>query len=157
MKIGERFEREVGEHELIIMRDDGIYRHLRFKRPGTMSGYFDLVTWPYHLAYVGDMGDYLFTRVEDMLTFFRGHKPNPSYWSGKCISVDKCGELEEFSEETFKANVEELLQEHIEAYYAAPDDPEDEPVREREAREAAIQELRDMVERSLALREHGIE
>lgn len=119
-EVGERFKRDVQEHALTIMRDDGIYRHLRFKRPGTMTCYFDLVTWPGHLAYVGDMGDYVFTRVEDMLTFFRGHEPNPSYWSEKCVAVDKHGALEEFCEETFKAAVEQELQEHVEGYYAAP-------------------------------------
>lgn len=76
-EVSEQFKRDVQEHALTILRDDGLYRHLRFKRPGTMTCYFDLVTWPGHLAYVGDMGDYVFTRVEDMLTFFRGHTPSP--------------------------------------------------------------------------------
>ena len=143
--VGDDFKRHAQGHALTVIRDDGLYRHLRFKRPGTMSYYFDLVTWPGHLAYVGDMGHYVFTRVEDMLTFFRGRKPNPSYWSEKCVAVDKHGALEKFSEETFKAAVEEEIKEHIEAYYAAPDEPEDEPAQEREAREKAIQELRNAV------------
>ena len=38
-----------------IERDDGLYRHLRFKSSGTNTYYFDLVTWPGYLTVTGDM------------------------------------------------------------------------------------------------------
>lgn len=151
-EVSEQFKRDVQEHALTILRDDGLYRHLRFKRPGTMTCYFDLVTWPGHLAYVGDMGDYVFTRVEDMLTFFRGHTPSPGYWAEKCVAVDKNSGLNAFSQDVFKASIEEDLQSHIAGYYAPPDDVDgdgeviEETDEARTAREEAIQELRDAVD-----------
>jgi hypothetical protein len=39
---------------------------------------FDVVTWPGHLSISGDMGCFVFTRVDDMFTFFRGHEDAPN-------------------------------------------------------------------------------
>lgn len=67
---------------------------------------FDLVTWPGHLSYSGDLGDFTFQRLDDMFKFFRGHDvPNPYYWSGKLQSVDKHGGYEEFSQEKFEDRI----------------------------------------------------
>ncbi len=66
-----RFLKDVANHEMQIIRDDGVQRHLRFKKPGTMCYHFDLITWGGHLCYTGDMGTYVFTRVHDMFDFFR--------------------------------------------------------------------------------------
>lgn len=87
------FLRDVATHELSIIRNDGLYRHLRFKRPGTSCMYFDLITWPGHLCYTGDMGTYVFSRVSDMLEFFRRDTRedlpiNPGYWSEKVLAAD---------------------------------------------------------------------
>ncbi|SQC93443.1 Uncharacterised protein [Cedecea neteri] len=85
------FLRDVALHTLQIHRDDGLYRHLRFKRPGTNAYYFDIVTWPGYLTITGDMGTWTFSRVSDMFNFFMdshfGHRAsfviNPGYWSEK--------------------------------------------------------------------------
>jgi len=88
------FLRDVATHELTIIRNDGLYRHLRFKRPGSSCMYFDLITWPGHLCYTGDMGTYVFSRISDMLEFFRRDTEseelpiNPSYWSEKVQATD---------------------------------------------------------------------
>ncbi len=143
--IKEQFEREIATHELRIIRDDGLYRHLRFKRPDTIAYYFDIVTWPGHLAYSGDMGCYVFQRIEDMLEFFRGHSPNPSYWSEKVQAADKpCG-LEKFSQDRFRECIEDDLQQYIEGHYPAPDAPDDETEEQRSFREDAIRTLRAAV------------
>jgi hypothetical protein len=72
-------------HQMTIIRDDGLYRHIRFKEPGTGIWWFDLVTWPGHLVVTGDIEDFHFARIDDMFQFFR--KPpgyiNASYWSEK--------------------------------------------------------------------------
>lgn len=83
-----RFEGDTAEHEMTVMRDDELYRHLRFKAPGTITYYYDLVTWPGYLAIVGDMGDYLFSRTRDMFEFFEGDgkRINPHYWAEKLQS-----------------------------------------------------------------------
>ena len=52
----ERFAKDTATHAMTILRDDGLYRHLRFKRPNTSSYYFDIITWPGYLAITGDMG-----------------------------------------------------------------------------------------------------
>lgn len=44
----ERFDVDVAEHKMTVLRDEGLYRHLRFQKPGTSCYYFDLVTWPGH-------------------------------------------------------------------------------------------------------------
>lgn len=80
-----KFEGDVAEHQLTVIRDDGLYRHLRCAPP---SGYiygFDLVTWPGYLAIVGDAGDYVFSRIRDMFEFFESDsgRINPDYWSEK--------------------------------------------------------------------------
>lgn len=73
------------KHQMTIIRDDGLYRHIRFKEPGTGIWHFDLITWPGHLVVTGDIEDFHFARLEDMFEFFR--KPpgyiNASYWAEK--------------------------------------------------------------------------
>lgn len=81
----ERFPRGTARHKMIVLHDDGLYRHLRFLNPqyGQLTS-FDLITWPDHLAISGDVSDaYVFTRLRDMFQFFRGHEVNPGYWSEK--------------------------------------------------------------------------
>lgn len=112
-----RFLKDVTDHQMEIIRDDGIYRHLRFKRPGTNNMYFNLVTWPGYLAYSGDMGCFVFSRLADMFEFFRIGKNdwaaiNLGYWSEKLQAVDgnrDNGSAREFDEEKFNRVVTEYL------------------------------------------------
>jgi hypothetical protein len=49
--IAERFARETEHHELTVLHDDGLYRHLKFKQPGNSAYWFDLITaWDEHAA-----------------------------------------------------------------------------------------------------------
>ena len=59
-----RFQHDIATHQVVILRDDGVYRHIRFKRPTTMCMHFDLVTWPGYLCYSGDMGCFVFSRLD---------------------------------------------------------------------------------------------
>ena len=116
------FLKDVATHEMQQLRDDGVYRHLRFKRPDTTCMYFDLVTWPGVLCYTGDMGTFVFTRLRDMFEFFRTDREyaqrrgdrqlfvNHCYWSEKLVAVDgqrHCGSAMEFSEAKLRAYVNE--------------------------------------------------
>jgi hypothetical protein len=117
----ELFLRDVAEHQMIVLRDDGLYRHIRFKQPGTMSMYFDLITWPGRLCYTGDMGTYVFQRLEDMFQFFRVDREyavsrnkrlyiNLGYWTEKLVAVDGGrfgGKSMEFSKEKFRTVINE--------------------------------------------------
>lgn len=96
----QRFPKDVADHELTILRDDGLYRHLRCAQPGTGSYWFEIVTWPGALAIRGDAGDgYLFSRIDDMLEFFRrpDQRINPQYWAEKL--GQGCRRVEVYSED----------------------------------------------------------
>jgi hypothetical protein len=108
----ERFVRETEDHVMTILHDEDLYRHLRFQAPGTLTFYFDLITWPGHLAVVGDCGDFLFARTRDMFDFFgptgarRGFEDerwgiNPDYWSEKLKAPGPDG-AERYSYDTFR-------------------------------------------------------
>lgn len=115
----ESFLKDVANHQMVILREDGVYRHIRFKRPNTGCYHFDLVTYPGYLVYFGDMGCYVFSRLEDMFDFFRmgkndwNHNPsglsiNPGYWSEKLLAVDggrNAASATEFDEEKFRQAV----------------------------------------------------
>jgi hypothetical protein len=118
----ERFERDTANHELTILHDDGLYRHLRFQRPGTSFYWFDLITWPGCLVISGDMGAYHFSRIEDMFEFFEpsgargGFEDkrwgiNPGYWSEKLRGPGGQDSARSFSYEGFKAQVDEWFSE----------------------------------------------
>jgi len=118
----QRFLKEVEQHVMEIHRDDGLYRHIRFRRPGTMCMHFDLITWPGYLCYCGDMGTYVFCRLADMFEFFRTDRKyaerhgrqlgiNLSYWSEKLIAVDgsrRNGSATEFSEEKLVQTLKQI-------------------------------------------------
>lgn len=100
-----QFLKDIDRHELQVLRDEGVYRHIRFKRPDTYCMYFDLVTWPGFLAYSGDMGCYVFNRLEDMFEFFRrpdeSYRIDHGYWAEKVQAADKSAGIEEFCKERF--------------------------------------------------------
>lgn len=111
-----RFLADVAEHQMEIIHEDGVHRHIRFKKPGTGCMYFDLITWPGHLCYTGDMGTYVFCRLNDMFEFFRTDREymrlrdgqtlaiNPGYWGQKLLAINRSGDegrYREFDEEAF--------------------------------------------------------
>jgi hypothetical protein len=114
-----RFAADTGHHQMTVLHDDGLYRHLQFVRvaPNATTGkperssfyWFELVTWPGSLVINGDMGSYTFSRTEDMFGFFRTGRGgiNPSYWSEKVPAATR---TKEYSPELFA----QLVAEHIE-------------------------------------------
>lgn len=116
----ERFLNDIAKHSLHVLRDDGVNRHVRFKQPGTVCMSFDLITWPGYLCYTGDMGTYVFRRLEDMFEFFRtdrkysgdGLSINLSYWSEKLVAIDgarQSASVFEFDEEKYTRIIKEQL------------------------------------------------
>ena len=106
----ESFLKDVEKHALTVIRADGANRHLRFRRGDSYNMGFDLITWPGCLCYTGDMGTFVFNRIEDMFDFFRGSQINPGYWSEKVIGIDRDG-VESFSLAAFRASVLRWLDE----------------------------------------------
>ena len=72
-------------HELTILQDQGVYRHVRFRNPTSSSYWYDLITWPGNLVVNGDYGAYHFARTYDMFEFFGDYAwgINPHYWGEK--------------------------------------------------------------------------
>ena len=65
------FVKNTKDHELTVIREDGLYRHLRLAEPGTRMWSIDITTWPGHLATTGDIGSgFMFSRESDMIGFF---------------------------------------------------------------------------------------
>lgn len=117
--IEQRFTRETANHQLEILHDDGLYRHLSFREPGTGVYWFELITTPGSLTFQGDGTAFTFRRLRDMFEFFRdsSHPPkyriNPYYWAEKVVSQHARGYqcLQEYSEELFNELVAEALKE----------------------------------------------
>lgn len=120
----ELFLKDVTDHKITVIRDDGVHRHVQFRKPGTYCMGFDLITWPGYLCYAGDMGCNLFARMEDMFEFFRvapnkssALHINLSYWSEKLQASDCNGRwakgVKRFSEEAFKAAIKDRFDEIV--------------------------------------------
>lgn len=108
-----KFLTDVAQHVMTVVRDDGVHRHLRFKRPDSSDMHFDLITWPGYLCYAGDIGTYVFSRTTDMFDFFRRSDDkasiNPGYWAEKCQAADMCDGLTVYSSDLFRAAVLKIL------------------------------------------------
>lgn len=92
-QVTDQFQRNVAKHEMTILHEDGLYRHIQFRRVDSGGYRFDLITWPWHLAIAGDIqSGHIFRRLEDMFQFFRtvdGERINPHYWAEKIVSSDE--------------------------------------------------------------------
>lgn len=116
-----RFLSDVKEHSITVIRDDGVNRHLRFRK-GTSSIYgFDLITWPGFLCITGDCGTYVFSRLDDMFKFFRYEKGeessiriNAQYWGEKLQSIGVNSGYREFCEDAFKERVRSYFDDYWE-------------------------------------------
>lgn len=148
----EQFEKDVADHIMEVIKDEGVYRHIRFRVPGTMMEHFDLITWPGELAYTGDMGTYVFARLHDMFEFFRRpercrYSIDMHYWAEKVQAGDKAGRgdgITEFSKETFDANVRRWVEGYAKAQLGEAAEPG-----ELELCTCAMNDLREAVEREV--------
>lgn len=120
------FRRNTEHHELHVLHDDGLYRHLRVQGPGTRMWSWDVTTWPGHLATSGDIADgHVFAREPDMLAFLsragksEGHYPDgaPSisvgYWAEK-IQGHGLVDVKTYAPDSFLQQVREHLEGHDE-------------------------------------------
>lgn len=114
-EIYERFQREAADHQMTVMHDDGLYRHLRWAQPRNELYRFDLITWPHGLLIRGDGPNFVFSvyPTKDLFDLFRqtSHSGiNPGYWQEKVVA----GQVHSWSEDLFrdwlgkKATVDEV-------------------------------------------------
>lgn len=119
-----RFLADTADHEMTVLHDDGLYRHIRFKKPGTGMYRYDLITWPGHLTIAGDMGTWTFARTEDMLEFFRGNPDHPrinlDYWAEKLQAGAGSDGIDhiayEWSEGAYRKQVEQYVADYVEGW-----------------------------------------
>ncbi|MEE9647956.1 hypothetical protein [Enterobacter soli] len=117
---------DTAHHRLAIIRDDGVYRHLRMKEPGSSCYYYDIITWPGYLTVTGDMGTWTFSRINDMFNFFGGWtgEINTGYWSEKLeagAGYSACELLaKEYDHDAFCKSLKDSLSDYLE------DNPDDE-------------------------------
>jgi hypothetical protein len=121
----ESFLNDVKNHKMTIFKDDGVYRHIRFKMDESSIYFFDLITGPGYLLVRGDMGTYEFERTNDMFVFFRMRENdlnnqgpeklsiNLGYWSEKCESVCRYGDIITASIGVFESIVNDHAQDYL--------------------------------------------
>lgn len=64
---------------MTIEHDEGVYRHLVFRQPGSSIYWLEIITWPGGLTIAGDMATMTFRRLPDMLEFFGPDYVNVRY------------------------------------------------------------------------------
>lgn len=95
----DEFLKDVQNHVMTLVHDDGLHRHLVFRQPEPSSWlhWFEVVTWPGALCIRGYCGTYVFSRLPDMFKFFRHDCPNgglyinDGYWAEKLIASESRG------------------------------------------------------------------
>lgn len=109
------FVRDTENHKMTVIRAEGVNRHLRFRQPGCSSYWFDIITWPGVLCINGDMGTYVFARIEDMFEFFKVESErypiNPGYWGEKILARPNHEGITEFDEDEFAKVLKQIIAE----------------------------------------------
>lgn len=107
-EIAARFARETAQHQMTVLHDDGLYRHLRFADPKSSLYWYEITTTPGQLVFSGDGESFVFRRAPDMFEMFRRSAEsggiNATYWSEKCKSNNEFTySRERFEEHVWKA------------------------------------------------------
>lgn len=130
-----RFRVETRDHQMKVLHDEKLYRHLRFMDPKNSSYWFELITTPGQLTFSGDGTSFTFRRLDDMFEFFRKKNlehMDVHYIAEKCTSAMNRQEgLKAFDEDAFRKVLMEQVGYALEGTI---------PEKEAEAFKAAIQE-----------------
>lgn len=113
----DRFLKDVESHVLAINLDNGVYRDITIKKPGSSDMHYNITTRPGYLMFSGDMGCFVFERLLDMFNFFRdsnGYRINPGYWHEKIQAQNKGSGIEEFSADKAERRINEHLEYFLE-------------------------------------------
>lgn len=127
--MAERFARDTADHELTVVHEDGLYRHVKARSAKKGQGWccwFEVVTWPGRLVVTGDCGTYVFARIDDMFEFFRtgfDGRINPGYWSEK--TPDAGASAKQYSEDVLREHLDSWLAEYEADYPEADADYEE--------------------------------
>lgn len=114
-----RFEVETKNHQMKVLRNDGVYRHLRFMDPKNSSYWFEVHTGPHFLLFRGDGDSYVFSNGDqDMFRSFRQNiykdgslHPDPGYWTQKLSSSEQA---EKWDPDVFQEDLEQYITDMVE-------------------------------------------
>ena len=122
----EKFLDDVKNHEITIHQNNGVYRHLEFKKTDNSNPYFNITTFPNHLvitAYIDGLSYALvLSRRYDMFDYFRDYfrdgnlKIFPELWSEKIKSTSneaKIASCSEFNIDRVKKLAKDDLREYL--------------------------------------------
>lgn len=122
----EKFLNDVKNNELTIRQNNGVYRHLEFKKPDNSNPYFNITTFPNHLvitAYINGLSYALvLSKRYDMFDYFRDYfrdgnlKVFPELWSEKIKSTSneaKIASCSEFNIDKVKKLAKDDLREYL--------------------------------------------
>ncbi|MFJ6363510.1 hypothetical protein ACIQIE_20300 [Streptomyces globisporus] len=153
-KASDHFKSDFAEATLKTLREDGLYRHVEFAAPKSMS-HLILVSWPYNLLVAGSHGSFHFERfgpdTEDMFAWLRGIRVEPSRWASKLVNGRSS--VEEYDRDRMVAQINERVAEAVEDDWA-PEGLED-AVR-KEILESSLLEFKDTAFQLLSGFEHGV-
>lgn len=111
----EDFLKDVSGHTMQTKHDMGLYRHLRFSRNNCNKSCFEIITWPYHLAFTSATMNFLFNRYQqDMFVFFsKFHELN--YIEEQCVSVDSLAGSKKYSKKFFEQAINEYARQYLDS------------------------------------------
>lgn len=139
-KAFDNFTTDTVNHELTVLKDDGLYRHIRFGEKNSPFYAINITTWPGYLAVTGDMGDFVFTRTPDMFEFFRGKEINADYWSEKLVAEPRGSEYgKKWSADEFRSEVCRFVENNLDPLDDLDD--EEEIARNKEIRIAIAMDI----------------
>jgi hypothetical protein len=112
--VANRFLKDVANHKLLILLDQGLYRHVLFSNGNSKHMHFTLTTTPGRLVFGGDMGCFVFERSPDMFAFFGSDptrfQPNFGYWHEKLVAVDDDDGSRQYSVRRLREALESYLE-----------------------------------------------
>lgn len=112
-KIAARFAKDTAAHQMTVLFEQGLYRHLRFESADGSGYRFDLHTSPNRLMFHGEVGTYVFSvwPTADLFKVFSessvGDRPNFGYWNEKLVAWNE--PAIQFSNDLFDQKVAEEL------------------------------------------------
>ncbi|MEU1663652.1 hypothetical protein ABZ547_08550 [Streptomyces sparsogenes] len=125
-EIAARFARETAGHQMTVIHDDGLYRHLRFANPNSGLYWYEITTTPGQLVFSGDGESFVFRLADDMFEMFRRSAEaggiNAGYWAEKC----RTGNARSYSRELFEKYVEKQVAKGEQYYPGLRDDVREE-------------------------------
>jgi hypothetical protein len=110
------FEASTPRHEMTVLHEADLYRHVRFAQPVPHSWNYaySLVTWPGYLSISGDLESFTFCRTADMFRFFAsGQGINPHYWGEKLVAPRGRAAVQVYSPELYRKRVGEWLADEL--------------------------------------------